>query len=260
MTTAELLTSLRSLIAYHHSCGIDHYRLCAALESSLQQLDGLAKQQLAGDTSAAVAAPDGAGEKRSEVSDKAISIDQLAGEIRRCRICPLHEARKISTAGKGGVKPDLLVIGDWLVHDEEQNDGAIFGVAEDLMLARMIAAINLKPENVFVTNVIKCSVTGSYRADSTHVAACLSYLKQQIELLSPQVICTMGTAASQTLLGSSQSLIQLRGRFHAFQGGSGRTIPVMPTFHPSYLLKNPEMKQPTWNDLQAVNKRLTTKT
>lgn len=260
MTTTELLKSLRSLVAYHHSCGIDHYRLCGSLKSSLQLLEGLADAHLHAGTTVAAAAPDGMVAKPPGLSDKAVTFDKLTEEIRRCRICPLHKTRKISTAGRGGAKPVLLVIGDWLVHDEDRNDGEIFGAAQDLMLARMMAAINLKPENVFVTNVIKCSVSDSYRADSTHVAACLSYLKQQIDLLTPQVICTMGTAASQSLLGSSQPLIQLRGRFHMFQGEGGRAIPVMPTFHPSYLLNNPEMKQPTWNDLQLVKKRLTTKT
>ena len=255
MTTAELLKSLRSLVAYHHSCGIDHYRVCASLKLSLQRFEGLADQHPGAEAMAV--APESVADKRREARDKALTVDKLAEEIRQCRICPLHESRRSSTAGKGGAEPDLLVIGDWLAHDGVQQDDQIFGQAQDLMLARMIAAINLKPENVFVTNIIKCSVAGSYQADSTHVAACLSYLKQQIELLSPQVICTMGTAASQTLLNSSQSLIRLRGRFHTFHGGSGQTIPVMPTFHPSYLLKNPEMKQPTWSDLQAVKKRLT---
>jgi DNA polymerase len=120
----------------------------------------------------------------------------------------------------------------------------------------MIAAMELQPSQVFVTNLIKCSVPDSVRPDATQIATCFGYLKQQIGLLAPRVILTMGSVPSQTLLGSSRPLISLRGRFHQFQVGGGHNLELMPTFHPSYLLKNPEMKQPTWNDLQAVQKKI----
>lgn len=187
-----------------------------------------------------------------------LTIAALAEEIQTCMICPLHKGRKISTAGEGGAKPTLLIVGDWLVHDPEGAGIAVLGEQQDLMLNKMMGAISLEMSTVFVTNVIKCSVDGSVRPDSTHIETCLSYLKQQITILSPRVICTMGAVASQALLGSSLPLIRLRGRFHQLQMGSGRMIPVMPTFHPSYLLKNPEMKKPTWEDLQAVKKMLQT--
>ena len=124
------------------------------------------------------------------------------------------------------------------------------------MLYRMIAAMNLQPSQVFVTNLIKCSVPETIRPDESQIGTCLGYLKQQITLLAPRVILTMGGPATQNLLGVSRPLIGLRGKFHQFRVGSGPQIPLMPTFHPSYLLNNPEMKQPTWNDLQAVQKKL----
>lgn len=148
------------------------------------------------------------------------------------------------------------MVGDWLARDQATGADTVLGEQQELMLSRMIGAINLDSSQVFITNIIKCSVDGSLRPDSSHIEACLSYLKQQIAVLSPRVICTMGAAPAQALLGSSLPLIRLRGRFHRYQMGSGQTFPLMPTFHPSYLLKNEEMKRPTWEDLQAVEKML----
>ncbi len=256
MTTAELLKSIRSLVAYHQSCGVNYYHNRGALEEGLQQLEHLAAE--AGDEGATI--------ERQRLSTTALGADksgldmltiaELAKEIQSCRLCQLCETRKVSTAGKGGLRPDLLVVGDWLVHSSGTSGEALFGDQQDLMFSRMIGAIEMPQSGVFVTNLIKCSVADSCRPEASQITTCMSYLKQQITLLSPRVILTMGTAASQALLDSTRPLIALRGRFHQVKVGGGQTILLMPTFHPSYLLKNPEMKQPTWNDLQLVRKKL----
>ncbi|NNF47411.1 MAG: uracil-DNA glycosylase [Desulfofustis sp.] len=255
MTTAELLKSIRSLVAYHQSCGIEHYRRSAALDRGLQQLEDVADKALSEDTKAATKL------KRRLVEEPgnapgAVSIAELAEEITTCHLCTLCQSRNVSTPGEGGLSPDLLVVGDWLVSSPEGSSESIFGEQQDQMLYRMIAAMELQPSMVFVTNLIKCSVPETLKPDPSQIASCLGYLKQQIALLAPRAILTMGSAASQTLLGSSRPLIGLRGKFHQFRVGGGPILPLMPTFHPSYLLKNPEMKQPTWNDLQAVQKKL----
>ncbi len=262
MISVELLKSLRSLVSYHQSCGIDHYPSTEMLESGLALIDTMATGSAAyGEPSDALPEakkqPSGQSPPAMEAdrSDR-VTIDELAVEIQKCRICPLHKARKTSTAGRGGIQPDLLIVGDWLVHDNGRPGDEIFGQQQDLMLSNMIAAIDLKFSAVFITNVIKCSVDAGFKPDSTHIGACLSYLKQQISILSPKIICTMGAATSQALLNSSLPLIRLRGRFHQLQSGKEKTIPLMPTFHPSYLLNNPEMKKPTWEDLQAIKKKL----
>lgn len=256
MTTAELLKSIRSLVAYHQSCGVKYYHNSGALEAGLRQLERAAAEpgdegqnrqrrtELATTPASATSGPD------------TVTIAELAGEVKKCRLCQLCETRIVSTAGKGGLHPDLLVVGDWLVHNSGADGEALFGSQQDLMLTRMIGAIEMQQSKVFVTNLIKCSVAESCRPDTSQITTCMSYLKQQITLLSPRVILTMGSAVSQALLDTTRPLIALRGRFHQFQVGSGQTIPLMPTFHPSYLLKNPEMKQPTWNDLQVVRKKL----
>ncbi len=255
MTTAALLKSLRSLVAYHQSCGMVHYRTSTGLRSWLERLETVPAGPAAGDR-AADSGPETAAGQPASPQGGVLTIETLTAEIVACTMCPLHRGRKISTPGKGTTSPALLMVGDWLAHDQASGAGTVLGEEQELMLSKMIGAIKLDRSQVFITNIIKCSVDGSLRPDSTHIEACLSYLKQQIAVLSPRVICTMGTAPSQALLGSSLPLIRLRGRFHRFQLGSGKTIPLMPTFHPSYLLKNEEMKRPTWDDLQAVEKML----
>jgi DNA polymerase len=255
MTTAELLKSLRSLVAYHQSCGIDCYQRSASLSEGLQQLERMADHA---HREAAEAATQVTVEPLEEPgrAPGAVTIAELADEISACHLCALCQTRKVSTPGEGGLDPDLLVVGDWLVSSAEGSSYSVFGEQQDQMLYRMIAAMDLQPSQVFVTNLIKCSVPETLRPDDSQIGSCLGYLKQQIALLAPRVILSMGGPATQAMLGVSRPLIGLRGKFHQFRTGGGPDIPLMPTFHPSYLLKNPEMKQPTWNDLQAVQKRL----
>lgn len=255
MTTAALLKSLRSLVVYHQSCGIPHYHSSTALKSCLGRLESVPADTASGDRAAGTG-PDTLSAEAAAQTGAVLTIEALAKEIVTCTMCPLHRGRKISTPGKGSTRPALLMVGDWLARDQATGADTVLGEQQELMLSRMIGAINLDSSQVFITNIIKCSVDGSLRPDSSHIEACLSYLKQQIAVLSPRVICTMGAAPAQALLGSSLPLIRLRGRFHRYQMGSGQTFPLMPTFHPSYLLKNEEMKRPTWEDLQAVEKML----
>jgi len=261
MGSAELLKSLRSLVAYHRSCGLEHYRYSEALISGLERFDSQNSASIEATRTAAVIRPTTESPVQQEPASGDLSsvavptLEELAAEIRSCRLCPLHEGRKVSIAGAGGAKPRMLVIGDWLVHDGAEEE-ALFGTRQDQMLVKMMAAMELDMSQVFITNVIKCSVAASLKPDSTHIGACLSYLSQQISVLAPEVICTMGAAPSQALLGSTLPLIRLRGRFHNYRTGADINIPVMPTFHPSFLLKNPEMKQSTWEDLQLIRKRL----
>ncbi len=185
-------------------------------------------------------------------------MTELAAEIGRCTNCALHQNRRISTAGTGGLQPKLLIIGDWLCHTDQQpaRQTEVFGPEQDRMLAKMIAAMGLEEGDIFVTNIIKCSVDETCTPTAGQVSACAGYLRQQITALEPKLICTMGTAATQAMLGITASLVQLRGRFYPYQIDRQKSIKLMPTFHPAYLLKNPEMKKPTWDDLQAISRQL----
>ena len=124
------------------------------------------------------------------------------------------------------------------------------------MLARMLAAIHLAPGDVFITNILKCGLSESCQPLAAHIHCCLGYLKRQIAVIAPTVICSMGIIATRALLDLPHSLSQLRGRFHLYTTSDGSQIPLMPTYHPSYLLQAEEMKLKTWEDLQLIKMKL----
>lgn len=261
MTRVELLKSLRSLVNYHRSIGVEYYPDGDAVQSGLQSLDKVIAhtqgQTISAPQIGKISAQTGGKNDDSEKKQRKTATNgELEVEIRSCQSCSLFKSRSVATPGTGGSNPRLLIIGDWLTLPVNQpvDDHLLFGLEQDRMLAKMISAMGLGTDDVFITNMIKCSVPELVNPTTKQITTCSNYIKRQIAILSPRVVCTMGTIASQMLLGSSQSLIQLRGRFHSYRLDGGSEILVMPTFHPSYLLKNPEMKKPTWNDLQVIKK------
>ena len=183
------------------------------------------------------------------------TIAEIAAEISDCTGCGLAEQRPCVVPGQGsGNTVRLMIVGHWL--EASDQTGNVFGGEEDQMLQRMLAAIHLPQENVFITNVIKCAVRPGGQPKAAHIDACSSYLMRQIRAVAPECICAMGMIATKSLLRRPQSLSQLRGQFHTFTSGEGVEIPLLPTYHPGYLLQNPEMKQATWQDLQLLQKRL----
>jgi DNA polymerase len=151
-----------------------------------------------------------------------------------------------------------MVVGDWLsiAGDGPATKDQLFGVQQDQMLFRMLAAMQLPVDEVFITNVIKCGLPERTQPQAAHVQACVGYLKKQIQVLRPEYICTMGMVAARAVLERSLPLSRLRGKFHDYLLGPDEKIPVLTTYHPSYLLQNPEMKQATWTDLQFLAKKM----
>jgi len=252
----QLLHDIRGVLAYQQASLIEVYPASSELAAFL---DGCRLQE----TAAAAIAPDksarkkvleaAAVEKKSDLE----TLAEIATEVAQCTSCTLSAHRFCSVAGRGGgERIRLLVIGHWLSVPEQSGLNSVFGKEEDLMLERMLTAIHLPMEEVFVTNVIKCGLGPDIQPQTEHLDACASYLRRQITAVAPELICTMGMVATKTLLRLSQPLSRLRGRFHTYQGADGSKIPLLPTFHPGYLLQNPEMKKATWHDLQALEKYL----
>ncbi|MFN2354116.1 MAG: uracil-DNA glycosylase, partial [Desulfopila sp.] len=197
------------------------------------------------------------------------SIQERIGDIKEeviaCRKCDLAQRRVVPVSGTGADAGDrvvkLLIVGGWLALEsagvaDTDVDAGVFGVEEDTMVARMLKAIHLSTEEAFVTNLIKCGIETTSQPQARHIDACFAYLQRQIAATQPDIICTMGRVSSRALLQVARPLSQLRGRFHDYRLGQDRTIPVMPTYHPTFLLKNPEMKKATWADLQTIQKKL----
>jgi len=252
----ELLHDIRGVVACHQSSSIPYYPAAAELESFF----ALRRTQSIAPLPKSVEKPPKTEIKppaASVVSSDYVSLREIAAEVQQCRSCGLSKNRTTGIAGNGGGKKiRLFIIGHWTPALQETNVQTVFGVQEDQMLARMLTAINLSMEEVYISNVIKCGVGPTIQPQGEHITACASFLQRQIRAASPDIICTMGMVATRTLLNLPQPLSALRGRFYDYRVEDGVEIPLLPTYHPGYLLQNDEMKKPTWLDLQRIQKRL----
>lgn len=185
-------------------------------------------------------------------------LEELAAEVQRCSRCGLSQQRIVPVAGSGQARVRVAIVGDWLRVENPNNlvSNTLFGIEQDRMLGKMMSAIKVKPQEAFITNVIKCGIGRSVQPQAEHVRACFSYLQRQLMALEPEVIFAMGVIAAKSLLNRSESLSRLRGRLHSYQLGEGKRIPLIATYHPAYLLQNPEMKRATWLDLQMLARQL----
>ena len=175
-----------------------------------------------------------------------VSLQQLEQNLQHCQQCKLHHGRTHVVFGAGNAQAILMFIGEGPGYHEDQQGMPFVGEAGEL-LTKIIHAINLTRKDVYIANIVKCRPPNNRDPEPDEIAACVPFLQQQIEMIHPKIICTLGKVASQTLLRTETSLSMLRGRFYDYQG-----IQVMPTFHPAYLLRNPEDKRLTWEDMKLV--------
>lgn len=195
-------------------------------------------------------APSAASAPPPEESSPWHSLEQIAQVVSACTKCPLHATRTHTVPGEGNPKPRLLFVGEAPGADEDRLGRPFVGAAGK-KLDDMIRAMGLARGEVFIANVLKCRPPENRAPLPSEVASCVPYLRAQIELLDPEIICTLGNPATQTLLGVTEAISRMRGRFSSYRG-----VPVMPTFHPSYLLRNPADKKLSWKDLQQIMQRL----
>jgi DNA polymerase len=173
--------------------------------------------------------------------------DIINGEIEACTKCELSGSALNSVPGKGNLDADVMFIGEGPGEMEDIKGEPFVGKAGQL-LARMLAAINLRREEVFITNIVKHRPPLNRNPLPEEVAACFPYLERQIELIDPLIICCLGGPAAQTLLKSNASISKLRGTIHRY-----RDIPLLPTYHPAAVLRFPEKyKRDVWEDLKLL--------
>jgi len=168
--------------------------------------------------------------------------------VGRCLRCGLGKTRNKAVFGEGEIKRGVMFIGEGPGANEDIQGRPFVGRAGKL-LDKILASIGLKRKDVFITNIIKCRPPGNRDPKPDEVIACWPYLEEQIELLKPRVIVTLGSPASKTLLETSQGISRLRGRIHDYQG-----IPLIPTYHPAYLLRTYtlENRKKVWEDMKLL--------
>ena len=187
----------------------------------------------------------------STESTGGLSLEELNAKILRCTRCGLARTRNNVVPGMGVEHPEVLVIGEGPGHDEDMQGLPFVGKA-GILLDRMLAAIGLdRKTNCYIANIVKCRPPENRNPLPDEQAACFSFLEAQIHILKPKMILCMGKIAIEKITGQSISINAQHGEFFDYNG-----IPVMPTYHPSALLRNEELKRPAWEDLKKFKRRL----
>ncbi len=180
-------------------------------------------------------------------------------QVRTCTRCSLAQTRAQTVFGQGDPTARLVFVGEAPGFEEDKQGLAFVGRAGQL-LTKMIAAMGLSRDEVFICNVLKCRPPGNRDPAADEILACHPYLQEQLAIIEPKVLVALGAPASKTLLRTAERIGKLRGRFHEYHPsgieGVGPVIPVMPTYHPAYLLRNANEKTKAWADLQMVMKLL----
>jgi uracil-DNA glycosylase len=184
----------------------------------------------------------------AEPWEAATTLDDLYGLTCNCLKCPLGSTRMKYVFGTGNARATLMLVGEGPGADEDAQGEPFVGRAGQL-LNKILEAIHLRREDVYICNIVKCRPPNNRKPEPEEIGACMPYLRKQIALVQPKVILCLGLTAAQSLLNTTEGLGKLRGRVMAWEN-----IPVMVTYHPAALLRNPNWKRPTWEDVQAVRK------
>ena len=176
------------------------------------------------------------------------SLEDIRSDLGECQRCRLARERNKIVFGDGNPGAKLVFVGEGPGFKEDQQGKPFVGAAGEL-LTRIIQAINLTRNRVYICNVIKCRPPENRNPRPDEIDTCLPFLERQIEAIRPDYICALGTFAAQTLLNTTVPISRLRGRFHNYKG-----IKVLPTYHPAYLLRNPEKKRDVWEDMKMLMK------
>jgi DNA polymerase len=183
-------------------------------------------------------------------SARPVSLEEIREEIGDCRRCKLCEARTHIVFGVGDPSADLMFVGEAPGADEDVQGIPFVGRAGQL-LTRIIQAIDLQRDQVYITNIVKCRPPTNRDPQPDEIATCQGFLFKQIEAIRPKIIVALGRYAAQTLLSTGDPISRIRGKFFDYRGSL-----LIPTFHPSYLLRNPSAKREVWEDMKAVRARL----
>ncbi len=187
----------------------------------------------------------------SSPAERRAALERIAEQVAACRRCPLAESRTRVVPGQGNAaSPEVLFIGEAPGQEEDRQGLAFVGAAGQL-LTKMIAAMGFSRDEVFIANICKCRPPNNRPPTPEEMQACLPFLQAQIAVIKPKVIVALGATAVKGLLNAQTSISKLRGHWTHYG-----VTPLMPTFHPSYLLRFPPAKRDAWNDLKSVLQRL----
>jgi DNA polymerase len=186
-------------------------------------------------------------------SSHVMTLEEVRKELGDCKRCKLHRARRTIVFGEGNEESSLMVIGEGPGYDEDFQGRPFVGKAGQL-LTKILQSINLPREKVYITNVVKCRPPRNRNPEPDEIQSCHPFLMKQITLIQPKIICALGTFSAQTLLKTDTKITALRGRLFDLDG-----IKVIPTYHPAFLLRNPERKREVWEDMKKIAELMQTR-
>jgi DNA polymerase len=213
----EILESLKTQFEYRKSCGINYF------QKPEEQKSGLSE-------------------------DNQSLLDKVVEEMGDCKRCKLHPMRKNIVFGVGNSNARLMFVGEAPDADEDEQGMPFVGKAGQL-LTKIIEAIDLKRSDVYIANILKCRPPSNRNPEEDEIKTCIPFLEKQLKIIAPEIVCTLGNIATRAILDMDMGITKLRGRFHERSG-----LKVMPTYHPSYLLRDPSKKRETWEDMKKVKK------
>ncbi|MDI6777441.1 MAG: uracil-DNA glycosylase [Syntrophales bacterium] len=182
----------------------------------------------------------------SSEKSPSLTLEEVRREIGDCQRCPLCRVRTNLVFGEGNPQANLVFVGEAPGEDEDRQGRPFVGRAGQL-LTKIITAMKLTREDVYICNILKCRPPGNRNPKLDEIEACEPFLIRQLEAIRPKIICALGTSAAHTLLKTDVPITVLRGKFHAYH-----SIKLMPTYHPAYLLRNPGAKKQVWEDVKMI--------
>lgn len=247
----KIAQEMRARVAWYAEGGIDVWKSAPASEVKNPPAQKVGSQTVGPvETAPSSAARSNDADLSSKIPDGAVlTLEMVREEIGDCQKCKLCSTRTHIVFGTGNPRASLLFVGEAPGGDEDLQGKPFVGRAGQL-LTKMIIAMGLSREEVYIANIIKCRPPENRNPAPEEIAACQPFLLRQIEAIRPKVICALGSFSAQTLLQTQQKISALRGHFHDFPGVAG--VKVLPTFHPAYLLRNPSEKKRVWEDLQKI--------
>ena len=178
------------------------------------------------------------------------TLQQVREELGECTRCKLHTGRTQIVFGVGNPQAKLVFVGEAPGADEDAQGEPFVGRAGQL-LTKIIQAMGMQREDVYICNIIQCRPPNNRTPESDEILACQPFLLKQLRAIGPQFVCALGGPAAQTLLQTKEPISRLRGKFYDFHG-----IPLLPTFHPAYLLRNPHEKKTVWEDMKLLLQKM----
>ncbi len=236
---ASLLNVLADKVELESKFGADFVQLDPVEKSNMVSVDKIDTEQ-----------PDMIPNPELSKAEKADELKKLEEELRECTKCELCNGRTNVVFGTGSADAVLMFVGEAPGHYEDVQGEPFVGKAGQL-LTKIIEAIDLARSDVYIANILKCRPPGNRNPNPNEIVMCSPHLIKQIEIIRPKIICALGTFAAQTLLDTTETIGKLRGKFFEYQGTK-----FLATYHPAYLLRNPNDKKKVWEDIKKVRNYL----